>query len=303
MSNIHLAQSKIGRFAPSPTGYLHLGSLMTAVASYCMVKQQAGKWLLRIEDVDWQRCKPEYGQQILKDLEKFALYWDDEVRYQSQHLQDYHDILTHQLMDKTYACACSRKWIQQYTKQHQLNPHRYPRLCFSKNIDRNQQIRLIMPDKTLSFDDQLQGIIRENPQQTLGDIVIRRNNGMINYMLAVVVDDMIQGVNQIVRGLDILPLTIPQLVLADYLDHQLPKDFYHLPILVNPQGQKLSKQTFAKPISPYPANQLLQKVLKLLKQPTVDLDSPANMLQQAIFQWDNTPLIGCQQIVIDDDFF
>lgn len=290
----------IGRFAPSPTGHLHLGSLITAVASFCMAKQTNGQWFVRIEDIDWERCRPEFTDSILHDLERLGLYWDGSVRYQSQHFMNYHQILENQLQQVTYGCDCTRKKLQSYFQNLPTHyPKIYPRLCIDKQLNRQQQIRLYMPDHTLLFIDGLQGTQCQNPQKNQGDIVIKRKNGMINYMLAVVIDDAIQGVNQIVRGLDILPLTIPQLVLADYLHLPFIKKYYHLPILVNQYGQKLSKQTLAEPIFPYSASHLLQLALKILKQPTITIDKPEIMLQQAIIQWDLSPLIGIKQLPIN----
>ena len=310
-------QPVIGRFAPSPTGALHLGSLITAIASYCLAKREQGQWLLRIEDTDTERCHSQFSDAILYDLDRLGLHWDAEVRYQSNHLQVYHQLLDSQLGHLSYGCDCSRKSIQAYQLAHphsQTHQHTtYPRICVHKTLSRNHAIRLLMPDVQVMFFDQLQGVIAGNPQREHGDIVVRRrpvchstpndlatNKGMINYMLAVVTDDALQGVNQIVRGLDILPLTIPQLVIADYLQFPAVKQYYHLPILVNTHGQKLSKQTLAEPIQPYPAPRLIQLALQLLRQPTVDLDKPTTMLQQAISQWDNTPLQGKQRIEVDE---
>lgn len=287
----------IGRFAPSPTGRLHLGSLITAVASFCISRQVGGQWLLRIEDTDWERCRPEFSDAILFDLERLGLHWDGDVYYQSQHVTDYQEILHQQLIQVSYACDCSRKFLQQYNQQHQLTSYRYPQLCLHKKLSRQQQqIRLIMPNYDIMFVDKLQGIQCANPQQEIGDIVIQRKNGMINYMLAVVIDDAKQGVNQIIRGLDILPLTIPQLALINYLKLPCTKEYYHLPVLVNNQGQKLSKQTLAEPISPYPASKLIQLALSLLQQPNVALDRPEVMLKQAVQQWDSSPLIGQKSV-------
>lgn len=293
----------VGRFAPSPTGNLHIGSLITAVASFCMAKKQHGKWLLRIEDIDYERCKPEFSEQILRDLERLGLYWDDEVYYQSKHLDDYHDILDNSLKSVTYACDCSRKSIQHYQQSHPNSPQIYPQICQYKNLPRHHAIRLIIPDTDFAFLDTFQGQIVANPQQTGGDIVLRRkkmpnqDKGMINYMLAVVVDDIAQGVNQIVRGLDILPLTMAQLVLYQYLNKNCVNEYAHLPILTNDLGQKLSKQTLAEPIYPYPSADLLALALRFLGQKAVDKDKPEIMLNQAIEQWDNTPLIGKQQMI------
>lgn len=293
-----------GRFAPSPTGELHLGSLITAIASFCLAKKVGGRWLVRMEDVDNERCRTEFADKILLDLERLGLHWDGDIRYQSQHLDIYHDILDNQLLPVSYACDCSRKFIQQYLIENQLNQQNYPQLCMKKQLPRYHAVRVIMPNHTITFFDKLQGTIIANPQIDTGDIVVRRrainDKGMINYMLAVVVDDALQGITQVVRGLDILPLTIPQLVIADYLKLPCIKEYYHLPILVNEQGQKLSKQTLAEPIAPYSAQQLIQIALNLLQQPTVDNDKPIIMLQQAIAQWDNQPLYQQKSIKTPD---
>lgn len=299
----------VGRFAPSPTGELHLGSLITAVASFCLAKRYGGQWLVRMEDVDSERCQTIFADHILTDLERLGLYWDGSVRYQSQHLTTYHDILDTLLTSVTYGCDCSRKSIQHYLSHHPhlalATPTRYPQLCQARHLSRNNAIRVRMPYQTMIFFDQLQGVIMGNPQLEHGDIVLRRRatantQGMINYMLAVVVDDAMQGVNQIVRGLDILPLTLPQMVIADYLKLPLVSQYYHLPILVNDKGQKLSKQTLAEPITPYPPQQLLALALRLLGQLPVALDKPDIMLAQAIAQWDNQPLINKQHHQVSD---
>lgn len=303
----------IGRFAPSPTGALHLGSLITAVASFCLAKKAQGDWLLRIEDVDTERCRPESADAILSDLDRLGLHWDGAVRYQSAHLDSYHALLdpnqSGALVDMSYACACSRKTIADYQQTHAnvgALALRYPQLCSHKQLDLTQSdyaIRLRMPYQTMAFFDQLQGVIIGNPQLEQGDIVVRRrapNNhtqgthtqGLINYMLAVVVDDIAQGVNQVVRGLDILPLTLSQMVITDYLHAPHVAQYYHLPLLVNADGQKLSKQTLAEPISPYSPQDLLATALQLLGQEPVDIDKPDVMLAQAIEQWDSAVLVG-----------
>lgn len=304
------SQQVVGRFAPSPTGALHLGSLITAIASYCIAKRAQGNWLLRIEDTDIERCHPHFSDAILADLDRLGLHWDGEVRYQSQHLNTYHEWLDTRLKHVSYGCDCSRKSIQAYQLAYPDYHGHYPRICIHKQLCRDNAIRLIMPDVQMLFFDQLQAVISGNPQRDHGDIVVRRrqsptlpsvqlaNKGMINYMLAVVVDDALQGVNQIVRGLDMLPLTIPQLVIGDYLTLPPIQHYYHLPILVNAHGQKLSKQTLAEPIQAYPATQLIQTALKLLGQSPVDTDKPSIMLQQAISQWDNRPLQGKQHIQV-----
>lgn len=294
----------VGRFAPSPTGQLHLGSLITAVASYCAVRQQGGKWLVRMEDTDTDRCKQVFADGILADLERLGLHWDGEIRYQTQHLADYQQALA-QLKAKNlvYGCDCSRKQIETfYLNQSKSieNPLRYPRLCLPKHLSlENNAVRLILPDVLMGFFDNLQGTQWKNPQASDGDIVLRRRDGMINYMLSVVIDDGLQCVNQIVRGLDILPLTLPQMVLADYLNLPQTQSYYHLPILVNDKGQKLSKQTLAEPISSYSASDLLAIAFGLLQQ-NVEKDTPERMLAQGVAEWDFTPLQGKETIQVPD---
>lgn len=299
----------IGRFAPSPTGKLHLGSLITAVASYCAAKQVGGSWLVRMEDTDTDRCKPEFADSILADLARLGLHWDGEVRYQTQHLADYHAAIDY-LAQKNlvYGCDCSRKQIETFYQRQIFqtqqpfvkNPLRYPRLCVHQHLTlKNHAVRLILPDYLMGFHDNLQSVQWANPQTSDGDIVLRRRDGMINYMLAVVVDDAKQGITQVVRGLDILPLTLSQQMLAAYLDLPQIQSYYHLPILVNDKWQKLSKQTLAEPISAYKASELLQIAFRLLKQ-NVALDTPDRMLAQGVAQWNFAPLYGQKKIHVPD---
>lgn len=297
-----------GRFAPSPTGRLHLGSLVTAVASYCQVKALGGNWYLRIEDTDTQRCKDSYSQSILQDLEALGLLWDGEVIYQSKRNDIYQHYLSEHLSGHIYACSCSRKDIanhylhyspQNPSHQHQSNnqqPTIYPQICLNKNLAYSQhKLRIQLPDASLTFYDHLQGPQHQNPQLSLGDMVIRRDKHsqfMINYILAVSIDDGLQGITHVLRGLDIMPMTSAQIHIMQ-LAGLTPVSYWgHLPLIHNQQGQKLSKQTRATPIDTTQPSILLQQALTLLKQPTVAMDTPNNMLHQAIDQWDDTPLQG-----------
>ena len=278
----------IGRFAPSPTGELHLGSLTTALASYCHIKSLGGRWLLRMEDTDTQRCKPEFSQQILRDLDHLGLHHDGEVIYQSQRQAIYDDYLHDKLADTAYACECSRKALAGFNV--------YPRFCLGKGLTWiGHKIRVQLPDRDVTFLDNLQGWQSVNPQQTLGDVVLKRADGIINYFLAVSVDDGLQGVTHIMRGLDILPLTTAQIALMDMLDLPAVRSWHHLPLVQNAYGQKLSKQNLAQPIdtgSVQKCQALIQHGLGLLKQPPVEMDTPERMLVQAVVQWDETPLKG-----------
>ncbi len=300
------ARPIIGRFAPSPTGALHLGSLTTALASFCHIKSLGGKWLVRIEDTDFERCKPAFSQQILKDLQILGLHWDDEILYQSQRMDIYHHYLDK--LDKLiYPCHCSRKKLESY---HQPT---YPRLCTPKppyhfpshqtdspqdhfnhtHYPSQDRIRLQLPDCAYGFVDGLQGIQWQNPQQLLGDVVIKRNNGMINYLLACAIDDGLSNISHTMRGLDILPMTATQLFIAKTLGLPHSDYFYHLPLIINADGQKLSKQNLAKPIDVSRPSRLLITALTLLKQPIPDelhRATPQEILAYAICHWDNTPL-------------
>jgi len=308
----------IGRFAPSPTGELHLGSLTTALASFCHIKSLGGKWLLRIEDTDTERCDRQFTEQILIDLEVLGLQWDGDVIYQSERIDIYNDYLSSALLPLTYGCQCSRKDLERYWSQQaqtssttqtleplpaglnatdikQLLPNRqrYPRCCLNANLDRQQhKLRIQLPDHKIGFSDGIQGLQWDNPQQTLGDMVVRRQDGMINYILAASLDDGLQQVTHIMRGLDILPMTTAQISIMQAANLPAIDHWYHLPLICNPDGQKLSKQNLAQPIDTRDPSKLIADALQLLQQPAVDRDTPTRMLMQAIAQWDNTPLQG-----------
>ncbi|OXL22808.1 tRNA glutamyl-Q(34) synthetase GluQRS [Psychrobacter sp. DAB_AL32B] len=327
MPNISLHAQKsllqpIGRFAPSPTGELHLGSLTTALASFCHIKSLGGKWLLRMEDTDTERCDRQFTEQILIDLEMLGLNWDGDVIYQSERIDIYNDYLSSVLHPLTYGCQCSRKslehyWTQQeeqhatvmnaeflatdspsmHNTQIQPNRQRYPRFCVNADLSHEQhKLRIQLPDYSIGFKDGIQGVQWDNPQQTLGDMVVRRQDGMINYILAASLDDGLQQVTHIMRGLDILPMTTAQISIMHAARLPAIEHWYHLPLICNPDGQKLSKQNLAQPIDTRDPSKLIAHALQLLQQPTVDHDTPACMLNQAIAQWDNVPLQGMQSL-------
>lgn len=301
----------IGRFAPSPTGELHLGSLTTALASFCHIKSLGGKWLLRIEDTDTERCDRQFTEQILIDLEALGLQWDGDVIYQSERIDIYNDYLSSVLRPLTYGCQCSRKDLEHYwahhdqdqldenegAKKHLPNRKRYPRQCIAAELDKEQhKLRIQLPDYKIGFNDGIQGLQWDNPQQTLGDMVVRRQDGMINYILAASLDDGLQQVTHIMRGLDILPMTTAQISIMHAAHLPAVDYWYHLPLICNPDGQKLSKQNLAQPIDTRNPSQLIAHALELLQQPAVDIDTPTNMLEQAIAQWANSPLQDKQQM-------
>lgn len=316
----------IGRFAPSPTGELHLGSLTTALASFCHIKSIGGKWLLRMEDTDTERCDRQFTEQILMDLEALGLHWDGDVIYQSERIDIYNDYLSSYLRPLTYGCQCSRKDLEQHWAQEEISRNhsraslttttdqslneqissidqvqpsrqRYPRRCVAADLDRQQhKLRIQLPDYRIGFNDGIQGLQWDNPQQTLGDMVARRQDGMINYILAASLDDGLQQVTHIMRGLDILPMTTAQIGIMQAARLPTIDHWYHLPLINNADGQKLSKQNLAQPIDTSDPSQLIAEALSLLQQAKVDIDTPENMLKQAIAQWDNTPLQGKRQL-------
>ncbi|MEB3766795.1 tRNA glutamyl-Q(34) synthetase GluQRS [Acinetobacter sp. MD2] len=268
----------VGRFAPSPTGPLHFGSLITAVASYCDAKSQHGQWLVRIEDTDIPRIFPNSEQHILSCIEAFGFEPDAQIIFQKDRLALYQNILE-QLHTKNwvYACQCTRKMLG--SNAIYSGTCRHLQLPFQ-----DQAIRLKVIDQNICFEDRLQGRHCSNLKDDLGDFVLKRRDGIINYQLAVVVDDYLQGITHVVRGADLLDNTQRQMWLAQVLGYPL-LHYMHLPLAMNGQGQKLSKQNMATALIPKNAPYDLQQALQALRQPAVDLDTPQNMLKQAIAQW------------------
>ncbi|WP_189387251.1 tRNA glutamyl-Q(34) synthetase GluQRS [Bacterioplanes sanyensis] len=255
-----------GRFAPSPTGPLHFGSLLAAVASYLDMRSRGGQWLVRIEDLDPPRQQPGASDDILRTLEAYQLHWDGDVRYQSQRSDAYQQALQ-QLRQQQLAfpCRCSRK---------QLAGRPHAGICNSATAnDTDMAWRFLCPSGELSFEDQYQGHYQAHLAD-LGDFVIRRREGLWSYQLAVVVDDADQGITHITRGIDLIDSTPMQLLLQQALE--LPTPVYaHLPVALEPNGQKLSKQNLAQPIEVDASGGTLWQVLDWLGQ------QPPKALQQA----------------------
>ena len=273
----------IGRFAPSPTGPLHFGSLITAVASYCDAKANHGQWLVRIEDTDIPRIYPNSESHILDCIDAFEFEPDADIIFQKNRLDLYEDVLEQlKQAQQIYACECTRKQLG--------SNHIYVGTCRDLHLDfLNQAIRLKVDDQLICFDDLLQGRQCSNLKNDLGDFVLKRRDGIISYQLAVVVDDYLQGITHVVRGADLLDNTARQIWLGSLLDY--PKlNYMHLPLAMNDQGQKLSKQNMAQALDLSKAPELLKQVISALGQLNVELDQPRNMLKQAVQQW-NVELI------------
>lgn len=282
-----------GRFAPSPTGPLHFGSLLTALASYCEAKAHHGQWLVRIEDTDIPRIQAGAETAILTALEAFGFEWDEAVVRQQDRLELYEQALEQlKANDLIYACQCSRKQLSGLGGSTGLGT--YPQTCRTLNLPFEQHaIRLKTIDQTICFDDLIQGYCCENLSQTPGDFVLKRRDGIISYQLAVVVDDALQGITHVVRGADLLDNTARQIWLGQCL-HVPQLNYCHIPLAMNDQGQKLSKQNLAKPLDFRQAPQLIRQALQALNQADVEVDSPQRILAQAVDQWDmgNLPKIA-----------
>ncbi|MDE2583923.1 MAG: tRNA glutamyl-Q(34) synthetase GluQRS [Betaproteobacteria bacterium] len=247
MSSLKLSAYR-GRFAPSPSGPLHFGSLVAAVGSFLEAHRHQGQWLVRMEDVDQPRTVPGAADAILRTLEAYGFAWEGPVLYQSQRLEAYAEALARlKASGDAYSCACSRKEISDSgsgrsidgaplypgTCRHGLAPGRLPRAW-----------RLRVPEREVVFVDLVQGPVRQNLAREVGDFVLLRADGQYAYQLAVVVDDAAQGVTQVVRGADLLDSTARQIWLQECLG--VPGVTYaHLPVVTNVQGEKLSKQTRA----------------------------------------------------------
>ncbi len=261
------ADAYCGRFAPSPTGPLHFGSLVAAVGSYLDARAQGGKWLVRIEDVDTPRTQPGAAAHILRTLEGFGFEWDGEVLVQSQRLDIYHRALIFlQLAGDVYPCACSRRDIAARTTRRSVDgaPH-YPGTCRT-GLATGQAARawrMRVPDQSFCVIDRIQGELQQNLERDVGDFILLRADGQYAYQLAVVVDDALQGVNAVVRGADLQDSTLRQIWLQQRLG--LPSPSYaHLPVVVDANGEKLSKQTKAAPVMPEMGVATLTRALEFL---------------------------------------
>lgn len=258
-----------GRFAPSPSGELHFGSLIAAVGSYLQAKHQQGQWLIRIDDIDPTRVQKGAADKILSVLEGFGFEWDEEVLYQSSKHHYYQEFVD-SLVDKkrAYPCSCSRKSIlsePQYV--HENGNVVYPGLCRNGALEKlpDYAIRLRCEDTVIQFTDKIRGPQKLNIGKDIGDFILQRRDHFFSYHLATGIDDIEQNITEVVRGGDLLSTTYCQLHIQQSLALPSPQ-YCHLPIMVNSRGQKLSKQTHAKPIRHQDSVILLYKSLKFLGQ-------------------------------------
>lgn len=271
-----------GRFAPSPTGPLHLGSLIAALASYLDARHRGGSWLVRMEDLDPPREEPGAAHRILRELEEHGLHRDGEVLWQSQRYAAYREVLARlEAAGHLFRCDCTRA---------ALGPGG---ACAGRCQPRQAQVappfslRVAVPAATrISFTDGLQGELTEDLGASLPDFVLLRKDGLFAYQLAVVVDDAFQGITHVVRGSDLLDSTPRQIFLQHILGLPVPH-YYHLPVITNEEGQKLSKQNRAAPLDPAQAAGNLRSALRFLRQaqPPGLAITPAEILAFAIGNW------------------
>lgn len=271
-----------GRFAPSPTGPLHIGSLVCALASFLDARAAGGCWLVRIEDLDPPREKAGAAGDILRTLEYHGLHWDGEVVYQSRRHALYEAALDRLASDgHAFRCALSRAQLDALGNAHPGRAHAQAHAPDTGDA----AWRLDVPDETIIFTDRIQGVCRHNLAREGGPFVIRRRDGLFAYQLAVTVDDAAQGVTDIVRGSDLLDSTPRQMLLQRRLGLPTPRHG-HIPVLVDAQGGKLSKQNGAAPVTPERTLQNLHLALAALGQPPhPDADRPEDLLAAAIRAW------------------
>ncbi len=270
------ARRYIGRFAPSPTGPLHFGSLIAATGSYLQARSKRGLWLVRIEDLDLPREQPGAAAHILRTLDAYGFQWDREVVYQSRRTPIYHDALSRLLTGgHVYYCGCTRTQIEAQGRIGTFGPV-YPGTCRARKLcdGRGRSLRVATHDGAIGFDDAHLGHFSQRLESETGDFVIRRADGQIAYHLAVVMDDAAQGITQVVRGADLLDSTPRQIYLQRLLGLPTP-NYLHLPVAVNESGQKLSKQTHAKAISLTDPRPYLAAALRFLNH------GPPSSLQAA----------------------
>ncbi|SOD40996.1 tRNA glutamyl-Q(34) synthetase GluQRS [Nitrosovibrio sp. Nv4] len=262
-----------GRFAPSPTGPLHFGSLVAAVGSYLEARSRHGKWFVRIENLDPLREVPGASDEILSMLDVLGMEWDGEVVYQNQRHTLYKAALTTlERQHFIYACTCSRKEIADSTIMGIDGPV-YPGTCRGVSLHKGRPgaKRLRTDNQPIEFSDALQGRFRQRLDSAIGDFVLQRADGVFAYQLAVVVDDAEQGVTHVVRGEDLLNSTPRQIYLQQLLGYPIPS-YLHLPVVVNASGEKLSKQTRAARINVSdPVRQLIKAIRFLGQRPPSEL--------------------------------
>jgi len=272
-----------GRFAPSPSGPLHFGSLVAALASWLDARATGSRWLVRIEDLDRPRVQRGVADEILRTLDRLGLYWDGEVIFQSRRTARYEEALAR--LGDAYLCGCSRREIADSAVSLAADGAQvYPGTCRAgMPAGKTARALRVRVHGTVAFDDRVQGRVGQDLEREVGDFVLRRADGQFAYQLAVVVDDADQGVTDVVRGADLLESTPRQIYLQRLLGLPVPR-YLHVPVALDAQGAKLSKQTDARGIG----RDHLRRALGFLGQP------PSETLDEAVRLW-NPALIPARR--------
>lgn len=280
----------IGRFAPSPTGPLHLGSLVAAVGSWLFARAAGGRWLVRMEDLDAPRVVPGAADEILATLDRYGLEWDGEVVWQSRRAAAYQSALD-ALRERglVYDCACSRAELARAASAPAGKEAVYPGTCRSGIAAGRaaRAVRFHVADDVIAFDDAVFGHIEEHVARDAGDFVVKRADGPFAYQLAVVVDDAAQGVTQVVRGADLLTSTARQIALQRALGLPAPQ-YAHLPLVVGADGAKIGKRDGALPLPSLDEARVRESLALALRILGIeaDLDAPRFMLNAALRSFD-----------------
>jgi len=281
----HVADYR-GRFAPSPTGALHAGSLAAALASWLDARAHGGTWLIRIEDLDPPREVAGATRQILDALAAFGLASDEPPQYQSERADLYRQALDRLTSaGLVYGCACSRTEIASAQRRLGLPVHVYPGTCRNGTNGRAvRALRIRLLDETVGFADRACGPYAQDLAHEVGDFVVRRADGLWAYQLAVVVDDAAQGITDVVRGADLLDNTPRQIWLQRALALPTPR-YLHVPVVTNARGEKLSKQTGAAPLDTARPLAELEHVWRHLGFPRLGAETVDTFLRRAIELW------------------
>ena len=296
------SSSYVGRFAPSPTGPLHFGSLLAAAASYLQARHLGGRWLLRIEDIDPPREQPGAATRIIEALKRYGFEWDGPIIYQSASKAAHAEALKRLLeTGNAYPCGCSRRDLADAPR----GPLGiiYPGTCRAGCTASETAVRVRTNDAPIGFIDGLQGAHQERLESESGDFVVWRRDGLVAYHLAVVVDDYEQGITEIVRGIDLMDSTCRQIWLQRLLGYPTP-DYLHIPVATHADGQKLSKLTGAAAVPLGRPQEALVRVLEALGQrPPQNLvgASLAGIWTWAIANWHIGALAGRTRVRVDSD--
>ena len=302
-----------GRYAPSPTGEMQLGSVLAAVLSWLSARQQGGMWKLRIEDLDPQRSRQEYADRLMRDLEWLGLTWDGEVVYQSQRTAIYEQYLQ-QLHVLTYPCTCTRNEILAAQAPHESDGRVvYPGTCrpngvesqkskvdsLITSVDRPAAIRLMVPDEMIEYEDRVYGHQSVNLATHCGDFILRRSDGVFAYQLAVVVDDAEMGVTEVVRGRDLLLSAAQQIYLYRLLGKDVPT-YSHHPLLVNSRGQRLCKRDQSLAVGALRERYSAQDIIGRLAYAVRLIPAPEPVTPQQFLTYSSWSKIPNQDIMTDD---